>query len=185
MCDLYFQKSFSSILSSLCIIPQAHNFYNSFSFFETPLRLRNAQIHCAKLLYRPSPPLSALVSEHIALPNPKSQEILLLCRPRILIHMPFDITALLRQRATTNLKQAHRHPGAHLSQLDRLPARPYKHMVPHLDAVGDVLKSHNAAANFLIRGRGLARRKQMFKDLHHTFAERSVEVVEYEVRVGF
>lgn len=97
--------------------------------------------------------------------------------------MPFDIATLLRQCAATNLEQAHRHPGPHLGQLDRLPARAHKHVVPHLDAIGQVLKRHDAATDFLVRGRGLARGKQMLKDLHHPLAERSVEVVEYEVRV--
>ena len=73
--------------------------------------------------------------------------------------MPFDITALLRQCAPTNLEQAHRHPGAHLGQFNRLPARAHKDMMPHLDAVGQVLKRHDAATDFLIRGRGLARGK--------------------------
>lgn len=99
--------------------------------------------------------------------------------------MPFDITALLRQRAAANLEQAHRHPRPHLGQLDRLPARAHKHVMSHLDTVGEVLKRHNAATDFLIRGRGFARGKQMLKYLHHTFAERGAEVVEYEVRVGF
>lgn len=55
--------------------------------------------------------------------------------------------------------------------------------MPHLDAIGQVLKRHDAAADFLVRGRGLAGGKQMFKDLHHPLAERSIEVVEDEVGV--
>lgn len=57
--------------------------------------------------------------------------------------------------------------------------------MPHFDAIGQVLESHDAATDFLIRGRGLARGEQMLKDLNYTFPERGVEIVEYEVRVGF
>lgn len=127
-------------------------------------------------------PLQSRTIPHLSI---ISQIILLLCRPCVLIHMPFDVTALLCQCATTNFEQAHRHPGPHLGQLDRLPARADKDVMPHFDAVGQVLKRHDPATDFLIRGRSFARGKQMLQDLHHTFAQRGVEVVEYEMRIGF
>lgn len=141
--------------------------------------LPNSPIKCAKVSHH----LNSL--PYRTFPNPKSKIILLLCRSRILIHMPFNITALLCQCAAANLEQAHRHPGPHLGQFDRLPARAHKHVMSHFNAVGQILKRHDTATDFLTGSRGFAWGEQMLKDLHYTFAERGVEVVEYEVRVRF
>ena len=54
-----------------------------------------------------------------------------------------------------------------------------------LDAVFDVLESHNSTANFLVASHGFSRWKKMFEDLDNPLPERSSEIFEDEMRIRF
>lgn len=114
----------------------------------------------------------------IALHSHLSQVVLLSARPRVLVHMPFRIPALVFERTAPNLKQPHCHPRTNLRKLYALVSCPYEYMMPHFYAVFNVLECHHPATNFLIGGRCLARWEQMFENLHHTFSKLTVETLE-------
>lgn len=114
---------------------------------------------------------------------PHSQIVLLPPSPRILRQHPLNLpTAILLQRATLDLETSHRHPRPDLGQLDILVTRLHKDVVPHLDAVLDILERDNPVPDPV---RAVPGREDVLQNLDDAFAEFGLEAFEDEVWVGF
>lgn len=118
-------------------------------------------------------------------PCQSSQVVFLLCRTRILCQVPFDVAILVLKGSAANLKHAHGHTRPNLRELYTVISRAHENMVTHLNAVIDVLERHNSVADLVFTGDGFPRREDVFQDLDHSCAQRCIEPVENEMRVGF
>ena len=67
-----------------------------------------------------------------------------------MVHMPLRVPGLILQRAPADLEQPHCHPRPNLRQLDALISRAHEYVMPHLDAILNVLERHHAVPDLLI-----------------------------------
>ena len=104
-------------------------------------------------------------------PSTPSQIVLLPAGPRILVHMPLCVPTPTLKGTAPNLEEPHCHPRANLCQLHALIPCPHKHMMPHFDAVIDILERHDSVADFLICSCCFSWGKEVFQYLHDTFSE--------------
>ena len=91
-----------------------------------------------------------------------------------------NITVLVLQRPTSDLKQSHSHPWPNLGQFDALITSHDKDMMAHLDTILDILERDYPTA--YLPG-PFSRRKKMFQDLRDPFSQPTLEPVEDEMGI--
>lgn len=113
------------------------------------------------------------------------QVVLLLARPCILVHPPFDVSILILQCSASYLKTSHRHSRPNLRQLHTLVASLDKDVMPNLDAVVDILESYHAAAQLRLVCDGFPWWKDVLQHFYNALAETRGEPLEYQMWIGF
>lgn len=110
-----------------------------------------------------------------------SKIVLLSARPGVLVHVPLNITILVLESATPDLKQSHGHPGANLGQLDTLVTSLDKDVMSDLNAVIDILEGDDSATKI---GAGLSGGKQVLQNLDYSLTQFCGETLKDQVWVA-